>query len=252
MLARYATHSRCVNLSGVALVLHFLNQPVSSCSFQETAEILKAGGKAHWVSPRKDKIQAKGKGELETFFIDIKKQSSGSQTSARSAASYEDSVQLDMPHLQKPLCNAAGTDMTLQVNVPPQLKRRVHWNTDILIRMLQQIVARRDAETEHQKALGEKANSGRKLLDLNDAQFLDDVEGSANSTTAMEEVAEVITLPDYNPEAAKYEKNSWEVVLPPAVIKQLQEYVTVVASLYHHDNPFHNVSPAGLACPTDC
>ena len=148
-----------------------------------------------------------------------------------------------MPHLQKPLCNAAGADMTLQANVPPQLKRRIQWNTDILIRMLQQIVARRDAEKEHQKAMGGKSkNSSREVVDLNDAQFLDEDEGSAKSTTAMEEVQEVIVLPDYNPEAAKYEKNPREVELPPAVIKQLQDYVTVVASLYHHDNPFHNVS----------
>lgn len=179
---------------------------------------------------------------METFFLDIKKQSSGSQTSGKSAVSSEGSVHLEMPHLQQPLCNKAGVDMALEANVSPQLKRRIQWNTDILFRMLQQIVARRNAEKEHQRTLGRQKTSDLECEDLHDVDFLGEGEVSICSTTAMEEVKEVITLPDYNPEAAKYEQNPREVELPPVVIKQLQEYVTVVASLYHHDNPFHNVS----------
>lgn len=36
---------------------------------QETAEELRAMGKGHWLTPREDKIVAKGKGELQTYFI---------------------------------------------------------------------------------------------------------------------------------------------------------------------------------------
>jgi Adenylate and Guanylate cyclase catalytic domain len=36
---------------------------------QETADILAALGKGFWVHPREDKIHAKGKGELQTYWI---------------------------------------------------------------------------------------------------------------------------------------------------------------------------------------
>jgi Adenylate and Guanylate cyclase catalytic domain len=39
---------------------------------QETADILAALGKGFWVHPREDKIHAKGKGELQTYWINPK------------------------------------------------------------------------------------------------------------------------------------------------------------------------------------
>ena len=36
---------------------------------QETAEILKEAGKESWVEPREDVIMAKGKGQLNTFWL---------------------------------------------------------------------------------------------------------------------------------------------------------------------------------------
>jgi class 3 adenylate cyclase len=35
-----------------------------------TANLLIQAGKGHWVKPREDKIVAKGKGEMTTFWID--------------------------------------------------------------------------------------------------------------------------------------------------------------------------------------
>jgi class 3 adenylate cyclase len=43
------------------------------CS-QETAALLTAAGKAHWLVPREDKIIAKGKGELTTYWIQARDQ----------------------------------------------------------------------------------------------------------------------------------------------------------------------------------
>ena len=37
---------------------------------QSTAELLRASGKEKWFSPRGDKIHAKGKGELQTYWLD--------------------------------------------------------------------------------------------------------------------------------------------------------------------------------------
>jgi len=208
----------------------------------ETANILKAGGKNHWVTPRKDKIMAKGKGELETFFLDMKKQSSGSQTSKKSgtsATSSDGSIHLDLPQLNS-LCNKAGTAMPLDANVPPQLKRRIEWNADILLRMLKQIVARRNAERMH------TANgSTRSFKSMSGQDESEEYSASmAAHTTVLEEVKEIITLPAFNAQAARVEEDASKVEIDPVVVKQLRDYVTVIASLYHHDNPFHNFEHA--------
>lgn len=52
---------------------------------QSTALALTARGKGHWVSPRKDKIVAKGKGEMQTYWVQIK--SGGSSTATLSVSS---------------------------------------------------------------------------------------------------------------------------------------------------------------------
>jgi Adenylate and Guanylate cyclase catalytic domain len=47
---------------------------------QETANELVAKGKAHWVIPREDKIVAKGKGELQTYWVNIRSSASTADT----------------------------------------------------------------------------------------------------------------------------------------------------------------------------
>lgn len=43
---------------------------------EATANLLIEGGKGHWVEPREDKITAKGKGEMQTYWVNVKKSSS--------------------------------------------------------------------------------------------------------------------------------------------------------------------------------
>ena len=38
---------------------------------KDTADALTAAGKQDWLTPREDRIVAKGKGEMETFFVNI-------------------------------------------------------------------------------------------------------------------------------------------------------------------------------------
>ena len=39
---------------------------------QETADQLIAADKGHWIKAREDRVQAKGKGELKTYWLDYK------------------------------------------------------------------------------------------------------------------------------------------------------------------------------------
>lgn len=54
---------------------------------QSTAELLVAAGKQDWVTPREDKIEAKGKGWLQTYWVNIDVASSaGTGSNPRTAS----------------------------------------------------------------------------------------------------------------------------------------------------------------------
>ncbi|CAB9511296.1 Receptor-type guanylate cyclase gcy [Seminavis robusta] len=66
---------------------------------QATADALIACGKESWVSPRPDKIVAKGKGEMQTYFIQIATGSEVSRVTKLSDSSGE--PELDVPSRQR-------------------------------------------------------------------------------------------------------------------------------------------------------
>lgn len=56
---------------------------------ESTAEELRARGKGHWLTPREDKINVKGKGMMTTYFVNIVAESKmDSDSSAQSTASF--------------------------------------------------------------------------------------------------------------------------------------------------------------------
>ena len=59
---------------------------------QATADVLSACGKSAWLAPRKDKVVAKGLGELSTFFVTLST-STGSMTSG--GVSTQDAISTD-------------------------------------------------------------------------------------------------------------------------------------------------------------
>ena len=60
-----------------------------------------------------------------------------------------------------------------------------------------------------------------------------------NGRTALEEVTEVISLPRFCEKTFAAADDHRQVTLDPTVLKELREYVAIIASRYH-DNPFHN------------
>jgi hypothetical protein len=70
-------------------------------------------------------------------------------------------------------------------------------------------------------------------------------EASAGGTIALDELREVIPMPDYNPEAAvKMASDSTVEISSVEVVRsELRDYICRIASNYH-DNPFHNFEHA--------
>jgi hypothetical protein len=97
-------------------------------------------------------------------------------------------------------------------------QRLVDWNTEVLCRFLKLVVARRD----------DNKNSG---LIVNWTSI------TSSNTTVLEEVSEIITLPNFT--MVSSDAN----VLEEHVEKQLHNYVASIAVLYRN-NHFHNYEHA--------
>ena len=177
-------------------------------------------GKGHWLREREGTVVAKGKGELSTFWLEMK---AGSAKSTRSSGSTSD--------------DASDTEAKIAATKPIQssddeakLVRLVSWTTDVLARSLRAIVSRRKATSERPDP--------EAVLDMLEDR-LTGKNGGKQTGTVIDEVQEVITLPQFDAKAAKQAKDPESIDLGKHVMEQLHEYVRTIAALYHN-NPFHS------------
>lgn len=196
---------------------------------EETANLLEAAGKSHWFKARAEKVVAKGKGELQTYWLHIKNgpgscdgihESEEKQEGPETLASKADATAED----------AQGTSLIqerrlVEVQKSAKIQRLVGWNVDVLLRLLQQIVAARHDVEQHDDAV-------RRL----ERQM-------GKGSTVLEEVAEFVTLPEFDKSKVAMRMDPSKVVISPKVVTQLHEYVTLIASMYQA-NAFHSFEHA--------
>lgn len=221
---------------------------------QQTADLLKASGKENWYVPRKDKVMAKGKGELQTYWLVFKQNDgvsscSGGSNSRTSFTEFGEGTGDEALDLQEAASTPSGAwpspatvpqpagmkSVQNRVLLSKKAERLVDWNVDILSRLLKQIVARRESD-------GGKTLSGKKLDPVEREMRSHEGEG-----TILDEVAEIIQLPKYDKEAARRKKEQispQSIKLPSEVTSQLRTYVSTIASMYRDTVPFHNFEHA--------
>ena len=172
---------------------------------QATADLLIANGKQHWITRRREPIEVKGKGSMQTYWVDPKYHDSlGSEEEEEFSVSSSASSSLED---QEETGEDSKTD------------RLVDWNVDILERLLRQVIANRDT------------NSTARRVSLKAPHFKFEVDDGS----ILDEFADVIdfTKPDTPPVAPD------AVELPEHVSMQLRMFVKNVASLYQ-PNEYHN------------
>lgn len=147
---------------------------------------------------------AKGKGEMQTYWLEGKSQTATFPASEHTVETV-DGRQSDYEFLEG------------------KTKRLVDWNVEMLIRILKQIVARR-------RPSGTPSRVSRRIK-------VDDV--LKTYECPLEEVQEVISLPKYDDSATENHATVDVVVLPAPVVKQLNDFVSAISRLYR-ENPFHN------------
>jgi hypothetical protein len=108
----------------------------------------------------------------------------------------------------------------LHTESPEEIQRLIDWNVEVLVKLLKQVIAKREASGKAAGWDDEPALEGN----------------NNNNTCIVDEVVAVIDLPDFDPNAnKKVDEKSIEV--PPQVVQQLREYVSAVARAYR-SNPF--------------
>jgi len=187
------------------------------CS-QETADLLIAKGRSKWVLPREDKVQAKGKGELQTYWISFGDRDSGTDAST-SSEDFALSESSDAEEVKM----VEGKQRKM---VSGKHARLVDWNCEVIARYLKQIVANRIAAGEVAPFSTEAA-----VLKPKQGKFV------------LDEVSEIIELPTFDSKVVATEKEALAVELSPDVMKQLRDFVMRVCLMYH-ENPFHNFEHA--------
>ena len=157
---------------------------------------------------REDKVLTKDKGLLKTYWLVMGHLRNGiDQEDFSNAISIKDDVDSDMDE----------GELESQ-------QRYIEWNVEVFKGLLQQILARRAT-----------------LLKGSSPVFM--VTDVAVPTILLEEVKEVIELPDFDKKGAHRQRENTNIEIPKNVAQELREFITAVAEQYN-PNPFHNVSTA--------
>jgi hypothetical protein len=186
---------------------------------QETADLVIAYGKSHWLVQREEKIQAKGKGTMQTFFLDTNKMSKPYTSSPRSTCSASE------------MSVASGYDVDV-AEIEKKRNRSAEWTVEIMAHHLKAMInARKEKKI--------KPDPREKIGELELASISS---FGIDNKSAIDEVAQAIIFPEYKL-GWKGTKTADFTELDTVVLDELRNYVQTIASLYN-ENPFHNFDHA--------
>jgi Adenylate and Guanylate cyclase catalytic domain len=113
------------------------------CSVETAVLIEKAGKK--WAIPREDKVQVKGKGELQTFWLEFGKRSdnlaAASNHSAAAVAHDEACCDNEQTIQSSSGPKRKSSTMPEEAAADDKLQRLVDWNVDVFCRVLKGAVS---------------------------------------------------------------------------------------------------------------
>jgi hypothetical protein len=166
------------------------------CS-QKTADLLVSAGKQAWLTKRDELITAKGKGTLQTYWVEPNIRSDPS-------ASNSSTTDLDAQHVM----GSISPNLAL-------IEKFIDWNLDHFILLIKRIIQRR-------VAMG-RENEGTIRV----------VKADSSTVLPRSEITEVIALPDFDFKLKSDKgKAPSNVELPPAVTYQLHDYISTIAYMY--------------------
>jgi len=178
---------------------------------QQTADLLLAAGKKHWLKPREEKVNAKGKGELQTYWVTTRSSGSdaGLSTDDHNPLSSEDSEHLSS--------FGDGVDVRFTEDMA---QSHVKWNADLLRGILNTIAQKRCAPES--------------------ARIDHNAESEIKYGPSIDELREFVTFP---PIESYLESGGEEALVDYEAYEELEDFVAAVAEMYG-DHPYHNFEHA--------
>jgi class 3 adenylate cyclase len=175
------------------------------CS-EATAMLLIKAGRSDWITKREDLVDAKGKGQMQTYWITPGVPSTCNSSMSSATLKKHTEALPASPQRSKPK----------QVR---QKERLIYWNVDLLCKLLTQVVASRESATQG---------------------FTCPVQTLSNPVL---EVTAAVDMPELNACAVARIQNADAIKLPDIIVSQMHDLVTTLASMYE-ENPFHNFDHA--------
>jgi hypothetical protein len=215
----------------------------------ETAAFLQAAGKGEWLTKREDPIQAKGKGQLETYcywikFTANKKLLAYDAMSDVQSFADDDSVK-SSPELESDALTNMVDLQDGKLDYDKKIERLQDWNLAVLSRLLRLIIARRLGREPE-----EEEGHGIFLTDEKPSS-LDVTAFESNGGAVLDEVKDIIMLPKFDSSVFANPIVSNSIFLDPVVVSELQAFIAVVAENYRN-NPFHNFEHASHVLMSVC
>lgn len=195
---------------------------------QDTADCLVEQGKENWFTPRTDmKVVAKGIGEIQTYWLCLGSESDFGLSPLPNANRAPSEREADITHVSN--IELVDEQRTLSISTE-KISRLIDWNVDTLLQLLKRIVAFRKLQ-------------GKPAYRIERTAPYEQEFGSVGLTSVVDEVKEVIHLPQKDTLGALNDAMVDSITLQPEVVEQLYAFVTSIAALYNA-NPFHSFEHA--------
>lgn len=180
---------------------------------KETRNLLVDAGKGSWAVEREDKVVAKGKGEMATFWLKYRKaHSQHSGSSAHGESTDEGTHGFD--------------DADFPDSFSLKTQRLIQWNAELLLQILKDIAERRQAHGVCPDA-EDKLNAAEAAI-------------VGDSCSVVNELTDVIELPEFKSTKVK------SGIVQPLHASVEPQVIGFIKELYllYRDNPFHNFEHA--------
>eukprot|EP00980_Cylindrotheca_fusiformis_P021530 scaffold8370_cov105-Cylindrotheca_fusiformis.AAC.3 len=191
---------------------------------QVTGDLLVASGLSAWITPRESKIFVKGKGEMQTYWLNTKA-TKGSESSKSKGDMLGTSETVPCSSDSQSVHELDGSFLN-DIGTMTKTERLVEWNVEVLTSLLQQIIASR----------GEVA-------DANNASVKEKEAAIGTGDTVLEEFVPIIPLKRFDAGDLSKRQRASSIDIGEEAKTQLRNYLATAASMYQ-DNPFHNFEHA--------
>ncbi|CAJ1939123.1 unnamed protein product [Cylindrotheca closterium] len=195
---------------------------------ETTAAYLMDTGKKHWLVLREDKVTAKGKGELTTYWLRIARAKRGQRNTL---ASESEAKSVDDESIG---AEPASPVPAKQGDLSNKAMRLVDWITNELVELLARVALKRGTLHSYPDAPAAleqlEEQSVRNLI----------------AKMPLDEVVDTIDFPAFDADLADFlmiSKRGGGAILDEAVKQELRDYIKTIASMYT-DNLFHNFEHA--------